>query len=203
MHYDDWKDNFSTLFLNVDFPEDWTGIRFRSKWTKSNSGGLPHKYEQEELERFATNPQFFVRPAYDTEFMFSLTQTGGRLPVEGHYFTYPFKETLQNACCSVFELPEGFEYLESFDKEQLRFLTPIKREKENSGRVNLKAETSYVFVPSLEIAGHKGDFFLSVYFNQAMRDVNIKRVFHPADKQQGKEDVLPTFIPEEAEKLVN
>lgn len=135
--------------------------------------------------------------------MFSLTQTGGRLPVEGHYFTYPFKETLQNACCSVFELPEGFEYLESFDKEQLRFLTPIKREKENSGRVNLKAETSYVFVPSLEIAGHKGDFFLSVYFNQAMRDVNIKRVFHPADKQQGKEDVLPTFIPEEAEKLVN
>ena len=36
-----------------------------------------------------------------------------------------------------------------------------------------------------------------------MRDVNIKRVFHPEDKQAGKEDVLPYFIPEEAEKLVN
>ena len=36
-----------------------------------------------------------------------------------------------------------------------------------------------------------------------MRDVNIKRIFHPNDKQSGKEDVLPYFIPEEAEKLVN
>lgn len=135
--------------------------------------------------------------------MFSLTQTGGRLPVDNQYFTYPFKETLQNVCCAVFELPEGQDYLQSFDKDQLRFLTPIKREKENSGRIHLKAETSYVLVPSMEIAGHKGDFFLSVYFNQAMRDVNIKRVFHPFDKQQGKEDVLPYFIPEEAEKLVN
>lgn len=34
MHYSDWKDNFSTLFLNIDFPEDWTGVRFRSEWTK-------------------------------------------------------------------------------------------------------------------------------------------------------------------------
>jgi len=28
-------------------------------------------------------------------------------------------------------------------------------------------------------------------------------VFHPNDKQCGKEEVLPYFIPEEAEKLVN
>ena len=30
IHYDEWKDNFSTLFLNNDFPEDWTGVRFKS-----------------------------------------------------------------------------------------------------------------------------------------------------------------------------
>jgi len=203
MHYDDWKDNFSTLFLNLDFPEDWTGVRFRSKWTKSNAGGLPIKYEPDQLQRFAKNPQFFVKPAADTEVMFSLTQTGGRLPVDGHYFTYPFKETLQNACCSVFELQEGEEQLQAFDKDALLFMTPIKREKENSGRCNLKAGHSYAIVPSLERHGKKGDFFLSVYFNQPMRDVNIKRVFHPEDKQAGKEDVLPYFIPEEAEKLVS
>jgi hypothetical protein len=56
MHYDDWKDNFSTLFLNIDFPEDWTGVRFKSAWTKSNSGGLPHSHENEFLERYAKNP---------------------------------------------------------------------------------------------------------------------------------------------------
>lgn len=42
MHYDDWCDNFHNLFINLDFPEDWTGVRFLSAWTKSNSGGIPH-----------------------------------------------------------------------------------------------------------------------------------------------------------------
>jgi hypothetical protein len=28
MHFDDWHDSMSTLFLNNDFPEDWTGVRF-------------------------------------------------------------------------------------------------------------------------------------------------------------------------------
>jgi hypothetical protein len=81
-------------------------------------------------------------------------------------------------------------------------MTPIKREKENSGRVNLEKDVAYVIVCSLEMPKAKGDFFLSVYFNQALRDVSIKRVFHPDDKNKGKEDVLPYFIPEEAEKLV-
>jgi hypothetical protein len=56
MHYDDWRDNFSTLFVNIDFPDKWTGVRFSSKWTKSNSGGLPSKYEEAQLKRFAKNP---------------------------------------------------------------------------------------------------------------------------------------------------
>jgi hypothetical protein len=56
MHYDDWHDSMSTLFLNCDFPEDWTGVRFKSKWTKSNSGGLPNVNQQDVKERFATNP---------------------------------------------------------------------------------------------------------------------------------------------------
>jgi len=50
MCYDDWKDNFSTLFLNNDFPEDWTGVRFQSAWTPSNSGGLPQTHTKDQLE---------------------------------------------------------------------------------------------------------------------------------------------------------
>ena len=34
-----------------------------------------------------------------------------------------------------------------------------------------------------------------------MRDVEVKRVFHPLDKNEAKDNVLPYFIPEEAEKL--
>jgi len=111
MCYDDWKDNFSTLFINIDFPEDWTGVRFSSKWTKSNAMGLPAKNESEQLERFAKNPQFMIAPAYDTEVMFSLTQVGGRLPVNGRYFTYPFAETLKYNNVSVWKLDKGETYL--------------------------------------------------------------------------------------------
>ena len=35
----------------------------------------------------------------------------------------------------------------------------------------------------------------------AARDCRIRRIFHPKDKT--KEEFLPKFIPEEAEKLVN
>jgi hypothetical protein len=73
MHYNDWKDNFSTLFINNDFPEDWTGVRFRSEWTKQNSGGLPNSYTRDVLERYAHNPQFTIECANDSEVMFSMT----------------------------------------------------------------------------------------------------------------------------------
>ena len=54
--FKDWCENFSTLFLNNDFPAAWTGVRFKANWTKSNSGGIPHKYEKDQLERYAQNP---------------------------------------------------------------------------------------------------------------------------------------------------
>lgn len=204
MHYEDWRDNFSTLFLNLDFPEDWTGVRFKSKWTKSNSAGLPTKYTMEARQKYAKNPQFFIRPAYDTEIMVSMTQTGGRLPVApGEYSTYPFQEQLNYAAVAIFECPPGKQLLDNFDASALKLMSPIKRERENSGRCKLEAEKGYVIVCSTELEDKRGDFFLSVYYNQNLRDVQCKRVFHPEDKQAGKEQVLPYFIPEEAEKLSN
>lgn len=59
-----------------------------------------------------------------------------------------------------------------------------------------------MIVCSTEKPKKRGKFFLSVYFNQALRDVDIKRVFHPEDINSAKDEVLPYFIPEEAEKLV-
>jgi len=137
------------------------------------------------------------------EIFFSMAQVGGRLPRDGQYFTYPFNETLRYGCVTVFKLPKDQECLTQFDKDNIVFMTPIKLEKENAGRCELKADSNYVIVCSLEKAGHKNEFYLSVYFNQPLRNVNCKRVFHPLDKNQNKEDVLPYLIPEEAEKLVN
>jgi len=54
--YEDWRDTFSTLFVNIDFPEDWTGIRFKSRWNKSSSPGLPTTYTPDMLRKYAENP---------------------------------------------------------------------------------------------------------------------------------------------------
>lgn len=90
MHYSDWKENFSTLFINNDFPEDWSGVRFESAWTQSNAGGLPASYTTEALEKYASNPQFLIKPIANTSIMLSMQQLGGRLPVDGKFFEYPF-----------------------------------------------------------------------------------------------------------------
>ena len=93
--------------------------------------------------------------------------------------------------------------IDNFDKNALKFLSPIKRERENSGRCKLYAMKSYVIVCSTELENKRGDFYLSVYYNQNLRDVQCKRVFHPEDDQATQEEQLPYLIPEEAEKLSN
>ena len=45
------------------------------------------------------------------------------------------------------------------------------------------------------------DMFMNIYINKGLRDCDIRRVFHPKDKTKSKEEILPHFIPEEAEKL--
>ena len=134
--------------------------------------------------------------------MFSLQQLGGRLPVDGQYSVYPFADTLKYACVAVFKLKQDSQILTEFSKEDLIYISPLKRERENSGRVKLLKNETYVIVCSTEKAGVRAKFNLSVYFDQQLRDVNIKRVFHPNDKNSAKDEILPFFIPEEAEKLV-
>ena len=80
---------------------------------------MPTAYTPQLLQRYAWNPQFMIRPIEDTQLMFSLCQTGGRLPTTGEYHDYPFPETLHYANAAVFKLAPGQEYLECFDKDAL------------------------------------------------------------------------------------
>lgn len=82
-------------------------------------------------------------------------------------------------------------------------MSPIKRERENAGRVNLKGGETYIVVAAPETPGTCGEFYVSFYVNQYMRDVEFKRVFPPGDQNEARDEVLPQFIPEEAEKLQN
>ena len=59
MCYEDFKDLFSTVFINIDFPEVWTGVRFKAEWHKDNSPGLPTSAKG--FKNYAENPQFFMK----------------------------------------------------------------------------------------------------------------------------------------------
>ena len=149
------------------------------------------------------NPQFLLKPLMKTEVVLSLTQMGGRLPLNGVYSSYPFIDQIKYSNVGVFRLPPGQETINIFDKNNLVFLGPLKRERENPAKITLEAGQSYVVVCALEEAGKKGKFALSVYFNQTLENMDIRRVFAPGDKNADKEDVLPKLIPEEAEKMKN
>jgi len=80
---------------------------------------------------------------------------------------------------SVYELAPGKKYLEKFDNKAAKFISPIKRERENAGRLVLKKGKAYVIIPSCETPDTLGEVFLSIYCKCELRDIDIKRVFHP------------------------
>lgn len=99
----------------------------------------------------------------------SMSQTGGRLPLkkggQKRYYKYPFAETLNYACLAIFKVEPNASHLTEFDKNRLVYLSPVKRERENSGRVRLKGGQTYIMVPSCEVAGTLGDVFINIYIN--------------------------------------
>ena len=134
--------------------------------------------------------------------MFAMSQTGGRLADDkGTLYKYPFKETLNFANVGVFKLPPETQYLEKFDKKASHYISPVKRERENACRMDLKKDQTYIIIPSCESPGQTGEVYISIYINCRLRDVEIKRVFHPDDQNTNNDSVLPYLIPEEAEKI--
>ena len=184
MHYEDWRDHFSTLYVNNEFPGDWTGVMFKSAWTEANSGGLPSKMTPEMLERYAKNPQFLIKPENNCKVMISLCQNGGRMPIDDDYCEFPFLETFNTVNLAIFRIDDGHRYLQAFDQTKLASLSPIQHEREITARCNLYGDATYVVVPTTELPGKTGEFHLSVYVDQDLRDVEIKRVYHPLDTMQ-------------------
>lgn len=124
--------------------------------------------------------------------------------MNGQYFDYPFAETLKYACLAIFKLDHGEEHLSKFDKNKIVYLSPIKRERENSGRCHLQGQTTYVIVPSTEMPEQEGEVYISLYYDLLMREMDMKRVWKDkAEMRNFPEPIHPGLIPEEAEKSAN
>jgi hypothetical protein len=44
------------MYVCVDFPENWSGIRYFSEWDENTSGGIPTPMNEENRVRWAKNP---------------------------------------------------------------------------------------------------------------------------------------------------
>lgn len=66
----DWSDIYHNVFACVDFPDEWSGVRFKSGWTSAKSGGVPRG--PADFKKWATNPQFIVDARQPCEIFISL-----------------------------------------------------------------------------------------------------------------------------------
>ena len=189
-----FRDVYNRLFVAIDFPDVWNGIRFFSEWTPETTGGLPVEGTEAAMIRFAENPQFLFAPTRDCELFVSMAQPDGRVKgTDGSYDTFPFKTRLNTAMLMLVQLPKGQEKMLKYVKDQV-----IRTEKptvlhELSMRHNMKAGERYVLIPAPKSKNDRGKFFLSMYFDLPMYEVDIKRLNGPNQCYE--------FIPEEYEKM--
>ncbi len=60
MAYEDWGAIFNNMYICVDFPDEWSGIRYQSAWDELCSGGLPNPLNEQKRVQWAKNPQFCI-----------------------------------------------------------------------------------------------------------------------------------------------
>ena len=48
------------MYICVDFPDNWVGVRYRSAWDENCSGGIPSPMTPENMIRWAKNPMYLI-----------------------------------------------------------------------------------------------------------------------------------------------
>ena len=73
MLYEDWSKVYTHLFLGIDFPDAYEGMRMKGEWTKDTAGGNNMK------KTWLLNPRYTLTITKRTEMYILLTQSDGRL----------------------------------------------------------------------------------------------------------------------------
>ena len=144
MCFKDWRNIYNNLFMCIDFPPTWGGLRAKYMWNKAagTAQGLPNKPDA--FDRFARNPQFKIQlKAPKTELFISLTQKDGRLQ-EGLKFPYP--TVIVPACIIIMNVPNNIQKITKFEKSLVNTISVVKEHREVSARVVLKKGT-YSIMP--------------------------------------------------------
>ena len=169
---------YNNLFLCIDFPDSWSGVRFVGNWTEQSAGGTPITGKKAACDLWAHNPQYiFDIKEHETNFFVSLGQPDGRL-VPG--LVYPFEENIHPVVFSVIWLDPDEEELTTFPiKGKKKKLSMIKEYREISMRMKLK-KGRYAIVPSTKFPGLFGTYYLNIYFDTEKSNVDMWKTKTPS-----------------------
>ena len=160
MSFKDWRNLYSNIYTCVDFPDNWSGVRFQGEWTKTSSGGVPQTINKADWASWGANPQYVVEARKNCEIFVTLAQRDGRFG-KG---VFPYEKSLLYVCFAIMRLEPGENEIKQFDETRVFKLSKLKLHREVNLRTVLPAGR-YAIVPATKISKQVGTFWLSVYFS--------------------------------------
>ena len=201
MCFSDFRRIFNKLFICVNFPPNYIGIRCHGKWTEKESGGLPIHGTQEEYENFGKNPQFYLKKENKGKIYISLLQKDGRLTGT----KFPFPQTIRKACLLVFKT-KGKKKIRDLNNLIEKTLIVQRRD------LNLELELDsgeYIIMASTLNKGEYGDFCIEIYTEDELplkEEFTIKNLkftkIEGLELQKGKIELIQNDRTEGMEKLL-
>lgn len=79
MCFSDFRKIFNKLFVCIDFPDSFVGVRFADEWSENESGGIPVNNTEDEFLKWAQNPQYYMKLEKDSDVSISLLQKDGKI----------------------------------------------------------------------------------------------------------------------------
>jgi Ca2+-binding EF-hand superfamily protein len=192
MEFNEFIKIWDNINICKNFPDHWSGLRFRGEWTSNNSGGTPIKPQPELLKAYAQNPQFVMKlkSSKETSIFISLAQEDGRSRSKGTE-EFPFPSFISSISLMVFELDEKETKLSCFDSRKAKSNPFLINSRNLHVELILKAG-KYVIIPSTKTPGVFIKYFLGVYF-----DCNKEQI----DLYDADNIIKPEIIAEEEESI--
>jgi hypothetical protein len=166
MSYSDFRKLFNKLFVCIDFPPSFVGVKFADCWSKEESGGIPVSGTKEEMMKWAKNPQYYMSLEKDSTVMISLLQQDGRLSNS----KFPYPDSTRKTCLIISRC-SGRQKLTKFDNDNVVNISAVRQHRENSIYITLP-KGEYIISACTFKPGDVGTFVLEIYFEDSFVDTN-------------------------------
>ena len=118
---------FTNVYVCIDFPDSFIGIRFYDAWTHRESGGLPINNTEKERKAFSKNPQYYIKVKQKTSIQITLLQNDGRLTSS----KFPYSDYIRKNCLVLTPVNNKTK-LNTFENSTEIEITAVKSYRENT-----------------------------------------------------------------------